>query len=138
LLRNFIRDTGNQVVLGTFSATFVYCLLVLRTVRGNDSAQFVPVIAITGGLVIAMASLGVLIEIIHHVAASIQVTHLIAVVSQDLHCAIDRLFPERLGCERSEPLRWRKTDFPERLERDACQVNAARSCRQRGPAAARH
>jgi uncharacterized membrane protein len=61
LLRNFMRDTGNQVVLGTFIATFVYCLLVLRTVRGSDSAQFVPVIAITGALVLAMASLGVLI-----------------------------------------------------------------------------
>jgi uncharacterized membrane protein len=38
LLRNFMRDTGNQVVLGTFIATFVYCLLVLRAVRGSDSA----------------------------------------------------------------------------------------------------
>lgn len=33
LLRNFMRDLGNQVVLGTFIATFVYCLLVLRVVR---------------------------------------------------------------------------------------------------------
>ena len=33
LLRNFMRDTANQVVLGTFVATFVYCLLVLRTIR---------------------------------------------------------------------------------------------------------
>jgi len=35
LLRNFMQDTGNQVVLGTFIATFIYCLLVLRTVRGE-------------------------------------------------------------------------------------------------------
>lgn len=28
LLRNFMRDTANQVVLGTFLATFLYCLLV--------------------------------------------------------------------------------------------------------------
>jgi uncharacterized membrane protein len=33
LLRNFMRDTGNQVVLGTFVATFVYALLVLRTLK---------------------------------------------------------------------------------------------------------
>ena len=26
LLRNFMRDTANQVVLGTFIATFLYCL----------------------------------------------------------------------------------------------------------------
>src|SRR5689334_15337853 len=35
LLRNFMRDRGNQIVLGTFIATFIYCLLVLRTVRGT-------------------------------------------------------------------------------------------------------
>jgi uncharacterized membrane protein len=29
-----MRDTGTQVVLGTFIATFIYCLLVLRVVRG--------------------------------------------------------------------------------------------------------
>lgn len=33
LLRNFMHDTGNQFVLGTFIAAFAYCLLVLRTVH---------------------------------------------------------------------------------------------------------
>ncbi|HUE89746.1 MAG TPA: DUF2254 family protein, partial [Vicinamibacterales bacterium] len=33
LLRNFLRDVGNQIVLGTFVSIFIYCLLVLRTVR---------------------------------------------------------------------------------------------------------
>jgi len=43
LLRNFMRDRGNQVVLGTFISTFVYCLLVLRTVKGVEGASFVPI-----------------------------------------------------------------------------------------------
>ena len=38
LLRNFMRDLGNQLVLGTFVATYLYCLLVLRTVRGAGYA----------------------------------------------------------------------------------------------------
>lgn len=37
LLRNFVRDTGNQIVLGTFVATFLYCLLVIRTIRSAES-----------------------------------------------------------------------------------------------------
>jgi len=130
LLRNFMCDTGNQVVLGTFIATFVYCLLVLRTVRGSDSAQFVPAIAITGGVVLAMASLGVLIyfiHFIHHVASSIQVTHLITVVNQDLLHAIARLSPDRLGCGRSEPQDWPDAHLPEGFEREARPVSAARS-----------
>lgn len=32
LITNFMRDTGNQIVLGTFVSTFVYCLMVLRTI----------------------------------------------------------------------------------------------------------
>jgi uncharacterized membrane protein len=97
LLRNFLRDLGNQVVLGTFISTFLYCLLVLRTVRGNDSSEFVPHLAVTVGVVLAMFSLGVLIFFIHHVATSIQASQIIANVSADLDGAIRRLFPERIG-----------------------------------------
>jgi uncharacterized membrane protein len=97
LLRNFLRDVGNQIVLGTFVSTFIYCLLVLRTVRGNDDAEFVPHLAVTVGVVLAMLSLGVLIFFIHHVSTSIQASQIIASVADDLEEAIDRLYPERIG-----------------------------------------
>ena len=97
LLRNFLRDLGNQVVLGTFVSTFTYCLLVLRTVRGSDDEEFVPHLAVTVGVVLAMLSLGVLIFFIHHVATSIQASRIIANVAADLEAAIDRLFPESIG-----------------------------------------
>ena len=72
LLRNFIRDNGNQFALGTFNATFLYCLLVLRTVRDVDERVFVPHLSVTLGVVLTIASLGVLIYFIHHIATSIQ------------------------------------------------------------------
>ncbi len=97
LLRNFLRDLGNQVTLGTFVSTYIYCLLVLRTVRGTDNEPFVPHLAVTVGVVLAMLSLGVLIFFIHHVATSIQVSQVIANVAADLEGAIDRLFPEQMG-----------------------------------------
>ena len=31
LLTNFMKDRGNQFTLGTFIATYLYCLLILRT-----------------------------------------------------------------------------------------------------------
>jgi uncharacterized membrane protein len=34
VLRNFMRDRVNQVVLGLFVGIFAYCLVVLRTIRG--------------------------------------------------------------------------------------------------------
>ena len=50
LLRGFLRDTGNQVVLGTFIGTFVYCLLILRTIRGEQTDVFVPNFSVTCGV----------------------------------------------------------------------------------------
>ena len=35
VLRTFMRDRSNQLTLGTFVATFVYALVVLRSVRGT-------------------------------------------------------------------------------------------------------
>jgi uncharacterized membrane protein len=99
LLRNFMQDTGNQIVLGTFIGTFIYSLLVLRTIRGDgdDYNFFVPQLAVTVGLLLAIASIGVLIYFIHHASTIIQVSHVISETSDDLDRAIDRLFPEKLG-----------------------------------------
>jgi len=97
LVRNFIRDRGNQVVLGTFIATFTYCLLILRTVRGEESAFAVPSISLTTGVILAMASIGVLIYFINHIAMSIQATRIIATIGRDLTSAIESLYPDRRG-----------------------------------------
>lgn len=123
LLRNFIRDTGNQVVLGTFIATFLYCLLVLRTIRDVDDAKFVPHLSVTLGILLATLSLGVLIYFIHHIATSIQVSHVIAGVSRDLEDAIDELFPSKIGQEPGEREDERgAADIPPRFDRDASVV----------------
>ena len=45
LLRNFVRDRGNQVTLGIFLGTFSYALLVLRSVRTHDEGDFIPHVA---------------------------------------------------------------------------------------------
>ena len=70
LLRNFMRDTANQVVLGTFVATFVYSLLVLRTIRRADEVAFGPQLSVSIGVLLAMVSVGVLIYFIHHISVS--------------------------------------------------------------------
>ncbi len=98
VLYNFMRDTGNQVVLGTFIATFIYCLLILRSVQGEfEGSSFVPAMSVTMGVMLAVASLGVLIFFIHHTAISIQAPQIIAAIHHDLRSAIDRLFPADVG-----------------------------------------
>ncbi len=97
LLRNFMADRSTQVVLGVFVSTFLYCLLVLRTIRGTDSTTFVPFLSVTCGLTFAVVSVGFLIFFIHHVSSSILAENLIGRVASELREGIDRLFPESLG-----------------------------------------
>ncbi len=101
IMRNFVRDRGNQIVLGTFIATFVYCLMILRTVRGPEGTVFVPSISVTMGLVLAVASLAVLIYFINHISMSIQAARVIASIGRDLDATIDRLYPQRIDWSRT-------------------------------------
>lgn len=97
LLQSFMRDTTTQVVLGTFVATFLYCLLVLRTLRHAEEVLFVPHLSVSLGVVLAVASVGVLIYFIHHVSVSIQANEVAARMGGELIKGIDRLFPEQIG-----------------------------------------
>jgi uncharacterized membrane protein len=105
VLRNFTADRGNQVVLGTFIATFVFCLLVLRTVsaEGESVSASVPYLSVNIGLLLAMASIGVLIYFIHHIAKSLQVEVLLAGVSAEFRDAVQSLYPHELGKGASHP-----------------------------------
>ena len=94
LIRNFMRDTGNQIVLGTFVATFLYCLLILRTIRQGESTTFVPHLSIILAVVLAAASIGVFIYFIHHTAESIQVSNVLARVSDSLEKTIVKTYPK--------------------------------------------
>jgi uncharacterized membrane protein len=97
ILRNFMRDRVTQVVLGIFAGVFTYCLIVLRTIRGGDEIGFIPGLAVSFGVVLAIGGISVLIFFIHHIAASIQASSIIASVADETLLAIDRLFPEKLG-----------------------------------------
>jgi uncharacterized membrane protein len=93
VLRNFLSDRSNQLVLGVFMGTFTYTLLVLRSIRAEDEsgAAFVPAFAITGALVLTLVSLGMLIYFIHHISVRIQVTSIVASVAEDTLGTIRRL-----------------------------------------------
>lgn len=127
LMRNFMQDTGNQVVLGTFIGTFIYCLLVLRTVRGDDYNVFVPQISVTIGMVLALASIGVLIYFIHHVSTSMQASHIIREVGRELDNAIDRLFPQKIGQGKSVPKQRSVAEIPAGFEKEATPILAKES-----------
>ncbi|MDI1230289.1 MAG: DUF2254 domain-containing protein [Methylobacter sp.] len=97
VLRNFMRDPINQVVLGVFVGIFAYCLVVLRTIRGGDEGAFVPSLAVLVGLILAFVGIAFLIYFIHHISMSIQASSILAAAAQDTINAVDHLFPNMLS-----------------------------------------
>lgn len=92
LLVSFMRDRGNQVVLGGFIATFLFCLLSLGETRAVEG----PVVssAVTVALGMAVGSLLLLIYFIHHIASSMQADKVIATVAEDVRRCLCRIFPD--------------------------------------------
>lgn len=91
ILGNFMRDRFNQLVLGAFIGTFVYSLLVLRSIRGGDDA-YVPAVGVTVAILLAILSLGLFIGFIHHIAVSIQVSSMIQSVQRESEDEITAVF----------------------------------------------
>lgn len=102
LLRNFIKSKLNQVVLGSYVASFVYCMLILRVVSQANGQTFVPDISVTFAIFQAIANIILLIIFINHVATSIQADNVIADLSRELEHKIQVLYPEELGAGRAE------------------------------------
>lgn len=97
ILRNFVRDRSNQIVLGVFLAIFVYCIVVLRAIHDIEEETFVPPIAILGGVLLALVGIGVLIFFIHHIAYSIQASTILQRAAKETLEEVDNLYPEALG-----------------------------------------
>ena len=102
VIRNFMRDRGNQVVFGTYIATFVYALLILRQVREANvgGGEFVPALSTTTALLLALLCVGLLIYFIHHTASSLQVATIADNIRRELRDGLDRLYPHSVA----EPL----------------------------------
>jgi uncharacterized membrane protein len=97
VLRTFMNDRANQVVLGTFVGIFAYCLVVLRTIRGGDEGTFVPAAAVLAGFVLALVGVGVLVYFIVHISQSLQAAAILDRVRTETQAAVERLFPDTLG-----------------------------------------
>lgn len=96
---NFMGYKGNQVVLGAFSSTFFYSLLILRQIRGEENlnGEFVPAVSVTFAILLATVCICLLMYFIHHTAASLQASSVTKRVHADLERSVERLYPETLG-----------------------------------------
>ncbi|SER60014.1 Uncharacterized membrane protein [Pedococcus cremeus] len=98
LVRNFMTDRSNQLVLGSFVATFVYSLLVLRSVRSADqdlgTDAFVPFLSVHTAILLALVDVGALVYFIHHIAESIQISTLAVRLREELTSVAQREYAD--------------------------------------------
>lgn len=109
VLRSFVADRTNQVVLGIFIGTFTYSLLVLRTIRSaaDDRDLHVPQVAVLLAMILLLVSIGALIVFVNHAARSIQASVILDRETTLSLARIAHLFPAEL----SEP-EWHAVDAP--------------------------
>lgn len=108
VLRTFLRDRTSKVALGVTIGTFTYALLVLQAIRSEGSAggEFVPEIAVSLSLVLAVAAIGTFIRYIHHISQSIQASRVLDAVAAETTEAIERLRARDPGATPPEPPAW--------------------------------
>lgn len=93
IMRTFTSDRGVQAVLGTYIATFLYSLLVLRIIRApeGEGAPFNPVISMTTAVVLALVCVGLLIYFIGHIVNLIQSSSIVRHAHTDTMKSIAQL-----------------------------------------------
>ncbi len=95
LLRTFLRDVPNQVVMAIFAGTFAYSTGGLLTVGERASGElFVPKLAVTGALGLAFVSIGALIYFLHHLMHSIQIDTIMDKTRLRTLELVDELYPK--------------------------------------------
>ena len=106
LIGNFMRDRANQVTLGMFISTFLYCIVVLRSVTAEISIDaqntvgLTPSLSVLVALILTLISVGVLIFFVHHIPETLNVGNMTGKVSKALICQIeDGRFPGSAGLE---------------------------------------
>jgi uncharacterized membrane protein len=94
VMRTFLRDRQNQVVLGLFVATLLFSLLVLREVRSGDAGSaFVPGLSIWIAFALLVTSVGAFVFYIDHMAHAIRASTVVANIGDEAREAIERLYP---------------------------------------------
>jgi len=92
ILVSFVRDRGTQWTLGVFLGTFAYCMAALPASRSLPVA-FVPVLSVTGAMLLALVAVGWLIFFIHHISQAISVNHIVDRIARETELVIDELMP---------------------------------------------
>ena len=106
LLTNFMEDRGNQLSLAAFIGSFVYALIVLRSVRTEEETAasvadatatalpgFTPQLSLLVAYILMAACVGVLVFFLNHIPSSIRINKVLEGIGTRLLEAIRETYP---------------------------------------------
>ena len=124
LLRIFLGDRTTQLVLGTFVATFVYCLAAALSIPPAQVEPDAPQLTATVGLFLMLVTFASLILLVQHISTMLQAPNIAAVAGAELRDVVSAEIPEvRSGDGRQDGSEIRpeslveKDGYPVRVER---------------------
>ncbi len=94
LLRRFLRDPNTKAALGTFMATFVYALGVLRVVGTGTDAAFVPDNSVSVAVLLLLLSMLMFLRLISRTTQGLRVASVLADLGREARAVMDRAYPE--------------------------------------------
>ena len=102
LLRVFLGDRTTQLVLGTFVATFVYCVAAALSILPTQVEPNGPQLTVTVGLLLMMATFSSLILLVQHISTMLQAPNIAAAAGVELRDVVRAEMPDQVvsrdGC----------------------------------------
>ncbi|QDP94735.1 DUF2254 domain-containing protein [Microlunatus elymi] len=94
LLRRFLRDPTTKIAFGTFIATFVYALMVLRVVGTGPRHDFVPNNAVSVSLYLLLVSMLTFLRLVSRTTQGLRVATVVSEVGRDGRRIMVRSYPD--------------------------------------------
>jgi uncharacterized membrane protein len=99
IVATILQDKPSQFAIGTFVGTFAHAMLALSQVSADESAEFVPGLAIVVAFSLIIISIVVLVLYVNHIGRKLRAASLIEAVGDQIRKKVDELYPERLPQE---------------------------------------
>ncbi len=101
ILRNYLSDSRNKVVLGLFVGSFLYGLVVLASIDSASDSR-IPALAFMISLLLTLAAIAALIYFINNISTSIQADIVIAEIGKNLAASVEHNLPSGIALEEAE------------------------------------
>ena len=102
ILRTLFGDRVIQLTIGTYVGTFVYSILVLRSVGSFTDSGTVPRLSVTLASLFGIFAVVQLVIFLNHVSQMAQISHVTGAIARDTLARADALYPEAYGAAAAE------------------------------------